>query len=177
MQGFQNGPYSLVVLEEELLNSRIVMITCLHIHNDPIVVSALNLVHNGVNKALVGRSFINIFRLLLRSPGICRAVGHHSDGEINQASFAMHELHYIIHAEATGHAVIMHTINELPGGGINPTGADYSSIGVCARRLKVGLHTSLAIAPDNPAQRGEFTIHEARRAYVSGRSLVLLGLD
>src|SRR5207248_3778693 len=74
MQGFQSGPYSLVVLEEELLNSRIVMITCLHIHYDPIVVSALNLVHNGVNKALVGRSFINIFRLLLRSPGICRAV-------------------------------------------------------------------------------------------------------
>ena len=89
----------------------------------------------------------------------------------------MHELQYIIHAEATGHAVIMYTINELPGGGIDPTGADYSSIGVCACRLKVSLHASLAIAPDNPAQRGEFTIHEAGRIYVSGRSLVLLSLD
>src|ERR1051326_6387464 len=106
--------------------------------------------HNGVNKALVGRSFINILGLLLRSPGICGAIGHHSDGEINQTSFAMHELYYIIHAEATRHTVIMYTINKLSGDRINPTGTDYSSVRICAGRLKVGLHSSLAIAPDNP---------------------------
>ena len=106
--------------------------------------------HNRINIALVPAGFINVFRLLLGSPGLCRSIGHHSDGEISHTTFAMHKLHNIIHAEAARHAVITLTVNELPVSRINPTCADQCSIGVRAGSLQVGTDTSLAIAANNP---------------------------
>ena len=64
----------------------------------------------------------------------------------------MHELHDIIHAETVRHAVIIRAVNEVPIGGINPAGANYRDVRVCAGRLKIGTHTSLAIMPINPTQ-------------------------
>src|SRR5947209_5381596 len=86
----------------------------------------------------------------------------------------MHELHYIIHAEATRHAVITLTINKLPIGRINPASANQGCIRVCASGLEICLYPSLAIAPNNPTQRGKFTIQESRR--ICDGSLVVLVL-
>ena len=119
---------------------------------------ALHLAHNVVDIALIGCASTNIVRLLLRSPGTWRTIGHHSDGKIGHATFTMYQLHHVIHTQAAGHAIIILAVNERASGGIEPASTDKGCIRIRVRGLQVSTQAPLAVPSDNPAQRGQFTI-------------------
>src|SRR5258706_673496 len=150
MQRFERIPYMLVECSEELLDVRIGTISCLQVHNNAIVVEALNLMHDTSNIAVVSNTPGDVVRLLLRSPGTGRTIGHHCNRQIGHTAFAMDKLHDIIHTQVASHTIIALAINQVTGRWINPASTNYGGVRIRFSRLQISFNTTLAITSNNP---------------------------